>query len=307
MASFEPALPPAGRLTRLAVVLDAQDPGSVRLAIFCDRAGIDAVWLRVRAEADGASDVDHRWEIAGLARARVGIWIDEEPDGEASDGEALDGEVPDGQAPDGQAPDELAVVGARLDVMATLGSSALSEPHTLRRGAIIHSLDDVAAAIGVADDIVLAAWLFADLETAADDVRVRAREAGRDPATLGVAALLPVSIGRTQAEARARIGADPAFSARGDPADIGICGTLEECQDRAIALAHAGITDLRCLLPHAPDVHDVIAQLTAMTLGTTDVLVPGSLRSPAPPPPEGWGGRPPAPTRRWVSDGSRRG
>ena len=28
-----------------------------------------------------------------------------------------------------------------------------------------------------------------------------------------------------------------------------------------------------------------------MTIGTTDVLVPGALRSPAPPPPEGWGGR----------------
>ncbi len=73
-----------------------------------------------------------------------------------------------------------------------------------------------------------------------------------------------------------------------------------------IALAHAGITDLRCVLPNAPDVHDVIAQLTAIAVGTTDVLRPGALRSPAPPPPEGWGGRYPEPPRASVSDGSRR-
>ena len=57
------------------------------------------------------------------------------------------------------------------------------------------------------------------------------------------------------------------------------------------ALAHAGVTDLRCVLPNAPDVHDVIAQVTAMTVGTVEKLAPGAPRSPAPPPPEGWGGR----------------
>ena len=34
-----------------------------------------------------------------------------------------------------------------------------------------------------------------------------------------------------------------------------------------IALAHAGITDLRCIVPATLDVHDVIAQLTAITVG----------------------------------------
>ncbi len=58
-----------------------------------------------------------------------------------------------------------------------------------------------------------------------------------------------------------------------------------------IALAHAGVTDLRCVLPGAPDIHDVIAQATAMTVGTVAKLRPGAPRSPAPPPPEGWGGR----------------
>jgi hypothetical protein len=58
-----------------------------------------------------------------------------------------------------------------------------------------------------------------------------------------------------------------------------------------VALAHAGVSDLRCLLPNAIDIHDVIAQLTAMTIGTADKLVPGAPRSRVPEPPTGWGGR----------------
>ena len=58
-------------------------------------------------------------------------------------------------------------------------------------------------------------------------------------------------------------------------------------------LAHltAGVTDLRCIVPNTADVHDVIAQLTAMVVGTVSVLTPSSARSRAPDPPEGWGGR----------------
>ena len=99
-----------------------------------------------------------------------------------------------------------------------------------------------AALLALVDDVVLPGWRFADLETAADEVRAEAAEAGRDPASLGVAALVPVSIGRTEAEARARADADAVFARVGHPAAIGIFGTLEECQDRVIALAHAGIT-----------------------------------------------------------------
>ena len=153
------------------------------------------------------------------------------------------------------------------------------------------------------DDVVLSAWHWPDLETAADEWRAAAADLGRDPATLGVAALLPVSVGRTVAEASARADMDPTFARFGHPSDIGIFGTLEECQDRVIALAHAGITDLRCVLPATPDVHDVIAQLTAITI---DVLIPGSLRSPSPPPPDGWGGRPHRPPMPQTSSGSRR-
>ena len=144
---------------------------------------------------------------------------------------------------------------------------------------------------GVADDVLVVA---ADVDRAAEQARTL-REAfalaGRDPASLGVAVRLPVSIGRTVAEATARWDAEPAFAALGPPDRAGVFGTLEQCHERVIALAHAGVTDLRCVLPNAPDVHDVIAQATAMTVGTVAKLVPGAPRSEPPPPPEGWGGR----------------
>jgi hypothetical protein len=107
-----------------------------------------------------------------------------------------------------------------------------------------------------------------------------------------VAVRLPVSVGRTVTEARARWDAEPAFAGLGPPEQAGVFGTLEQCHQRVIAFAHAGVTDLRCVLPDAADIHDVIAQVTAMTVGTVDKLAPGAPRSPAPPPPEGWGGRP---------------
>ena len=197
----------------------------------------------------------------------------------------------------------------RLEVVWPAGTAdPLADPATdrPRRSVVVADLGDVPAALAIADDIVLAAWRFPDLETAADEVRAECVEAGRDPATLGVTALVPASIGRTQAEAVARVSADPVFELAGDPAQTGIFGTLEECQDRVIALAHAGFTGLACIVPSTPDVHDVIAQLTAINLGTTDVLIPGSLRSPSPPPPDGWGGRSPVPDRPRVSGGSRR-
>ena len=54
-------------------------------------------------------------------------------------------------------------------------------------------------------------------------------------------------------------------------------------------MAAAGVTDLRCILPDAPDVHDVVAQLTAVAVGSLDTHGPGTARSPDPPPPP-WAG-----------------
>ena len=154
--------------------------------------------------------------------------------------------------------------------------------------------EEIAALLPFADDLVLPPAPLAATLAAAAAVRQAAASAGRAAATVAVAARLPVSVGRTVAEAQARWDAEPAFAAFGvstGAADHGLYGTLEQCHDRVVALAHAGVSDLRCLLPNAIDVHDVIAQLTAMTIGTVERSVPGAPRTRVPSPPPGWGGR----------------
>jgi alkanesulfonate monooxygenase SsuD/methylene tetrahydromethanopterin reductase-like flavin-dependent oxidoreductase (luciferase family) len=148
---------------------------------------------------------------------------------------------------------------------------------------------DVAARI--ADDVLLPAGTVADLVAATARVRAACERVGRDPATLGIALEAPLSIGRTRAEAEARAHGESVFEVLGSPSQVGVFGTLEECQERVVELAHAGISDLRFVLPNNPDIHDVIAQLTAIAIGTVDVLTPGAPRSKDPDPPETWGGR----------------
>ena len=103
---------------------------------------------------------------------------------------------------------------------------------------------------------------------------------------------LPVSIGRTPAEAEARADLDPGLAGFGDLHRDGLFGTLETAQARVVELAHTGVTDLRCALPDVPDVHDVVAQLTAVVVGTTDTHRPDALRSADPAPPS-WAARRP--------------
>jgi len=149
----------------------------------------------------------------------------------------------------------------------------------------------MAIAARVADDVVVPADRASDIEAIAGRVRAACVEVGRDPATLGLSLEVPVSIGRTRAEAEARADHESIFRTVGSPMEAGVFGTLEECQERVIQLAHAGVTDLRCILPNSDDVHDVLAQLTAIAVGTTDILAPNAPRSKAPDPPETWGGR----------------
>jgi hypothetical protein len=295
MPTFDPTQSPTRKLTRLGVVLDAATPDeTVRLARLCDRAGIDVVWITDRVSLAGDRVSHSAWTVAEavaghLGRSRLGVIVDAAMPGPGNVDSSSD-RLAEVTAPAGR-----------------LGDRGPAGGRTLRRlGAIVEDVAALASVLDIADDIVLPGWAFDDLETAADEVRATAAEFGRDPSTLGVAALLPVSIGRTRAVAEARADADPAFGRFGHAPDVGIFGTLEECQDRVIALAHAGVTDLRCLLPVSADSHDVIAQLTAITVGTIAVLVPGSLRSPAPAPPEGWGGRPDRPPADRISGGSRR-
>jgi hypothetical protein len=304
MSRYDSTRAPVGRLARLGMVLDLGEPiERVRgLATLCDRAGIEAVWLAGRATIHDPA----RWSdpsaaaavvATALGRARLGVML---PLGHAG----VDGAEPTAHAP--AAAQEVALAAADVPVAFKAGLIARADVARARVSAVLEDMSQLAPLLTLVDDVVLPGWRFADLETAADEVRAEAAEAGRDPTSLGVAVLLTVSIGRTEAEARVRADADEVFAQLGHPAENGIFGTLEECQDRVIALAHAGITDLRCVLPASIDVHDVIAQLTAVTIGTTDVLLPGALRSPAPPPPDGWGGRADVPPSAGVSGGSRR-
>jgi hypothetical protein len=288
MAAFQPTLAPPGRLVRLGVVLDAQGPAARlgEVARMCDRAGIGAVWLDDSAPA-GAPPADPLTRLRALvplvARARLGVVLAGRDDPPALE------ELPAGRL-------ELTLSGdARAQAERLLERLGTGRP----RPTLAVEVDDperldrerLAWLARVADDVLVVAG---DVDRVAERVRAL-REAfgrvGRDPGSLGAAVRLPVSIGRTVAEAAARWDAEPAFAALGPPARAGVFGTLEHCHERVIALAHAGVTDLRCVLPGAPDIHDVIAQATAMTVGTVAQLAPGAPRSPAPPPPEGWGGR----------------
>jgi len=267
--SFDPTKPPAGRLARLGVVLDGRtSPGQVAPL---------AIWLAGALAGTPLQGEFDPWAEAGAVAADIhgttlGVLVNASDARPAAVGDLLEGRI------------EIALAGVGSDQTTPVAIRAALGGVAIRLSAVARSSDDVGPLLGTVDDVVLSAWHWPDLETAADAWRAAAADLGRDPATLGVAALLPVSVGRTVAEASARAEMDPTFARFGHPSDIGIFGTLEECQDRVIALAHAGITDLRCVLPATPDVHDVIAQLTAITIGTTDVLVPGSLRSPSPPP-----------------------
>jgi alkanesulfonate monooxygenase SsuD/methylene tetrahydromethanopterin reductase-like flavin-dependent oxidoreductase (luciferase family) len=150
---------------------------------------------------------------------------------------------------------------------------------------------ELEVAVRRADTLVLPAGRT-DVATVISEARVACDRAARDPQSLGIAIEARVSIGRTSAEARARATMDPWFRDPDQPETVTLVGALEQCQDQVIALAHLGVSDLRCRLPNTPDVPDAIAQLTAAVVGSTAVLLPGSRRSRAPDPPAGWGGRP---------------
>jgi alkanesulfonate monooxygenase SsuD/methylene tetrahydromethanopterin reductase-like flavin-dependent oxidoreductase (luciferase family) len=296
MAAFQPTLAPPGRLVRLGVVLDARNPGGrlVEVARMCDRAGIGAIWMDDSAPTGPSPAMAGLRDLAPqVARARLGaILAGGHPlpalDGLPADRLELTFTGHDGHA----AVDEL------LAAFAASGERT-TPPRTPPRPTLAVEVGDpehlgrerLAWLAGVADDVLVAAADVVRVAEQARALRAAFALAGRDPASLGVAVRLPLSIGRTVAEAAARWDAEPAFATLGPPARAGVFGTLEQCHERVIALAHAGVTDLRCALPGAPDIHDVIAQATAMTVGTVATLAPGAPRSEPPPPPAGWGGR----------------
>ena len=286
---FRPTLPPPGRLVRLGLILDTRNdwPQLSETARMCDGAGIDVVWLEERLF--GEHDVAPKDALIVLStiardvrRARLGAILDpgSRPAGDlATTALSLDD-----------------ALGGRLELSFTAGPG---EYVSIVRGLLgrptLAIVGDTSAAFDVAarvaDDVVLPPSDPGDAARFVDLLRAACDRSGRDVATIGVAMVVPVSIGRTTAEASERAEADPPFQRVGDPREIGVFGTLEQCQERVIELAHAGVSDLRCVVPNAPDMPDVLAQLTAIAIGTVDVLTPGSPRSKSPDPPQAWGGR----------------
>jgi alkanesulfonate monooxygenase SsuD/methylene tetrahydromethanopterin reductase-like flavin-dependent oxidoreductase (luciferase family) len=305
MLQPRPTRAPAGRLLRLGLVLNpvADRQRLLEVARMGDRAGIGALWVGDVHPLDRRpAATDPFLGLSLLApvvrQARLGLMLNPAP-GSADDVAAMTATLQH----------EL---GGRLEVGLRLGRlgpialegyiAALRRRWTEAEGpAPTVSLEtelgpSLAPAVRAADDAVLVAGTLAEVEELAQEARAAGAASGRDPASLGLAAELPVSIGRTTAEAWARWESDEAMAALGPPAQVAIFGTLEQGHEQVIRLAHAGVTDLRCVLPETVDVHDVIAQLTALSIGTVAVLAPGSPRSRAPEPPKGWGGRPRFPT-----------
>lgn len=272
----------------------------------CERAGVDAVWLRDDGGAEPPGlDLWTALAVAAEAtvRARVGMTIDVRATSPATLANrlgALDGRLRDrlelGVSPGWLRREQRRFGFTFPDYVSRLGAveegvGALRARLAPISIAAIHP-GFVALAARLADDVVVPAMPAAETGAALTEVQQACERTGRAVGSLGIGLEAPVSLGRTSAEAQARADGDPGFRAIGDPADVGIFGRLEQCQDRVIELAHAGVTDLRCVLPSSGDVQDVIAQLTAMVVGSTRVLTPSSPRSKAPPPPPGWGGRP---------------
>jgi alkanesulfonate monooxygenase SsuD/methylene tetrahydromethanopterin reductase-like flavin-dependent oxidoreductase (luciferase family) len=267
------------------------------MARVCDGAGIEALWVRDEMSGGGPGTSDAWTMLALIARdvrsAVLGATLDvtRRPSstllGMARTAATMLGdrlELSLARA----FPDE---VGITLERCASVIRTQLATSGEAVKFSIEAATPaDIPVAAAYADDIVVE---VNDPATAAEmirRVRTACDEQGRDPATIGIAMHLYVSIGRTTAEAEARAEADSEF-ALAAAASTRIVGTLEQCQAQILAFAHAGITDLRCIVPDAPDLPDVVAQLTATTIGTMETLVPGSPRSKPPDPPETWGGR----------------
>jgi len=84
---------------------------------------------------------------------------------------------------------------------------------------------------------------------------------------------VPISIGRTLNEAVARADRDPRFTGDGHPRACGIFGTFEQAQVQVLELARAGAEVLLVDIPDDVDVADVLAQVRALVVGATPVLL----------------------------------
>lgn len=265
--------------------------GLRQIGRICELARIDAVWAYDRLAADHAAEAVAALTVLGEVTRELSLGlalVGERRAPQAS--RSLIGGLAAGAA-SGRL--ELTLLAAPSSVELAAQSRDRIKLG-LRLGEPNSSQCELAAQL--ADDAVVSAAELGGtrgVEAVVEALRAACGSSGRDPASLGIALEVPVSIGRTSAEAFARAASEPVFADRyvGQPGDVGLFGTLEECQAAVVELAHAGVTELRCWLPSTPDLPDVIAQLTAAVVGRLDVLRPDAPRSRDPDPPAGWGGR----------------
>jgi alkanesulfonate monooxygenase SsuD/methylene tetrahydromethanopterin reductase-like flavin-dependent oxidoreductase (luciferase family) len=305
MLQARPTRAPAGRLLRLSLVLNPLAPQErlVEVARMGDRAGIGALWVSDVHPLDRRPAATDPFLAVSLVapvarRSQVGLMLTPAP-GSADDVAAMTGTLQEelsGRLEVGLRLGRLGPIALEAYIAALRRRWSTPDPPVPTVSLQTELGPSLAPAVRAADDAVLVAGTLEEVEELARETRAACAAAGRAPTTLGLAVELPVSIGRTAAEAWARWESDEALAGLGPPAEVAIFGTLEQSHEQVIRLAHAGVTDLRCVLPETVDVHDVIAQLTALSIGTVDVLAPGSPRSRAPEPPKGWGGRPRFPT-----------
>ena len=328
MREFRPVVAPPGRLVRLALVLDPRNgpTQTMRVAQMAERAGLQALWVNDRFMTSDDLPRMEAWTMLTIAamytsKIRAGIMFSSglrSPQSTAAMVGSMD-TVVDGRLELGVAagwyekehvglglpfPDAAARIeemGRFARIVTTL---ARGEPMTEGGPALGLSSPQpggptltleargprqLAIAVEIADNILLPTRPTAEIAAMVETARSAAAEVNRDPESLGFAVQLPVSVGRTNAESDVRVEIDDML-AQMDTRALGIHGDLERCQDIMIELAHLGIGEVRCVLPNTADIDDVIAQLSATTVGTKEVLKPGAARSEAPAPPPGWGG-----------------
>ena len=288
------------RLIELSVVLDGRPPrlAPVGLAALASRLGFDVWWrepplagpatggpvAEVPAVGEPAGDAGPAGVPALLAALRdtagprrVGLILDLDPPGTGeaprTAGTALAAEAL-------AAGCRLALVGRPESVAGVLGSL----PVTRRSQIIVQYRPGQPTPDEHSGTVLVPVTADGDLDALVAGA-VAANGQGH------VLAEIPVSIGRTTAEAHARAASETLFEVTGHPAQHGLFGTLEQCQYRAAELAHAGVAELACHIPGSRDVADVLAQLRAVATVGRHALRPGEPPSPAPPPPVGWGGR----------------